>query len=117
MKRALTRPIQGAVVLIALTVSSIAAAQSVSIRIPEGTHGMQPNIGLVYVPNAPNGIAGMGWQLTGLPSITRVNYGRGINFDGLDTYEHSELGILVKQPNGTYCGQASGVACYRTKKE
>ncbi len=50
--------------------------QKIPIKIPQGVHGMQPNLALEYDPNAGNGIVGVGWQLTGLSTITRVNYGK-----------------------------------------
>ncbi len=87
-----------------------AAAQfshSIPIKLPKGANGMQADLALVYKPGAGNGIVGEGWQLTGLPYITRVNYGSGINYGGQDTYAHSLLGILVRQSDGSY----------RTKKE
>lgn len=61
-------------------------AHQIPIDIPPGTAGVQPNIGLVYNSNGGNGMAGIGWSLSGLPAIQRVNNGSGINFDGNDTY-------------------------------
>jgi RHS repeat-associated protein len=85
----------------------IAEAQStfthrIGIKLPRGAGGTHPELSLVYDPGGGNGIVGMGWQLTGLPVITRVNYGEGINYAGADTYAHSQLGILVPQPDGSY---------------
>ncbi len=76
--------------------------QKIPIKIPQGVHGMQPDLALEYDPNAGNGIVGVGWQLTGLSTITRVNYGNGVNYAGNDTYAHSTLGVLVPQPDGSY---------------
>jgi hypothetical protein len=94
--------------LLALTAfAGNAAAQSmfrqkIPIKIPQGTHGLQPELALEYDPNLGNGIVGVGWQLTGLSVVTRVNFGNGVNYDGKDTYSHSTLGVLVPQSDGTY---------------
>jgi hypothetical protein len=74
----------------------------VAIKVPKGTNGVQPEIGLVYDSGGGNGIVGMGWQLAGLSVITRVNYGNGIRYAGGDTYAHSRLGVLVPQVDGSY---------------
>jgi hypothetical protein len=56
-------------------VSAQAFNETIPIKIPSGTHGMQPSLSLVYSPNRGNGMIGMGWRLAGLSAITRVNYG------------------------------------------
>jgi YD repeat-containing protein len=74
----------------------------ITLKLPKGTNGIQPDLALVYVPGGGNGMVGMGWQLTGLSTITRANDGNGINYDGGDTYAHSQLGVLGGQPDGSY---------------
>ncbi|MBX3720201.1 MAG: VCBS repeat-containing protein [Turneriella sp.] len=59
---------------------------SVDITLPPGTNNMQPQLSLQYNSLGPNGIAGVGWVLQGLPIIARINNGNGVNFDGNDTY-------------------------------
>jgi RHS repeat-associated protein len=84
-------------------------APRIPIKIPRGTRDMQPNLALVYNPNTGEGPIGMGWSLTGLSAVSRVNYGNGINFNGHDTYAHSDTGVLIQQPGD---GRT-----YRSKKD
>lgn len=44
---------------------------SVPIVVPPGRNGVQPNLSLGYSSSGGNGIAGVGWGVSGLPSITR----------------------------------------------
>ena len=69
-------------------------SHNIPIQIPTGAHDTAPQLSLNYSSNAGNGPLGRGWSLQGLPTITRVNKGDGIRYDGSDTYL-SDLGILV----------------------
>jgi RHS repeat-associated protein len=92
---------------VGLGVASRAHAQSmfthqITLKLPKGAGGMQPDLALSYEPSSGNGQLGMGWQLTGLSQITRVNYGEGVRYAGGDAYAHSAIGILVRQSDGSY---------------
>ena len=52
-------------------VSGGSASYSIPIVLPPGRKGMQPNISLSYSSRAGNGIAGMGWNVSGLSSVHR----------------------------------------------
>lgn len=49
------------------------ASYSIPIKVPHGINSMQPSINLNYTSNYTDGVLGIGWQLGGLSSISRVN--------------------------------------------
>lgn len=63
-----------------LTASSGAFTRKIPIEILPGAGGAQPDISLVYNSDSSYGIAGAGWTISGLPSITAKNLGTSINF-------------------------------------
>jgi len=48
-----------------------AATYDIPIAVPPGRRGMQPSLSLNYSSRTGNGIAGMGWSLSGLSSLHR----------------------------------------------
>lgn len=77
------------------------ATYTIPFQVPQGINGLQPSINLIYSSQGGNGIAGMGWSLTGVSAITRggddiyhdgnvtpVDYSNNDNFylDGMRLY-------------------------------
>jgi len=56
------------------------ATYTLPIEVPPGINGVQPNIAISYDSNGGNGIAGYGWNISGLSSINKV--GSSKYFDG-----------------------------------
>ena len=64
-----------------------AATYSIPLFTSPGTSGMQPNVSLVYSSQAGNGVAGYGWNISGMGAISRVPHTiyhdgdvKGVNF-------------------------------------
>src|SRR5690606_25760458 len=58
-----------------------AASYTIPIQVVPGTAGLEPKLSLQYDSRSGNGLLGVGWSLSGLPSITRC--GRTIAQDGV----------------------------------
>jgi len=86
-----------------------AATYTVPIVVPPGINGMQPQIALTYNSQSGDGIAGMGWSLSGLSSITRcpatiahdgAGNNHGVRFDSSDKFCLD--GKRLRLDSGTY---------------
>lgn len=77
-----------------LTVNGMGAANyKVPIALPPGIKDVAPQIALTYSSSGNNGIAGYGWNLVGISSITRIGtridldgYVDGVDFDANDQF-------------------------------
>src|SRR5690606_39189183 len=56
------------------------ASYTIPIQVVPGTAGLEPKLSLQYDSRSGNGLLGVGWSLSGLPSISRC--GRTIAQDG-----------------------------------
>ena len=81
-----------------------AAVYTVPIAVPAGINGVQPNLSLSYNSQAGNGIAGYGWNITGISKITRVgstpyHNGQltGVNLTETDQFALDGQRLLLKE--------------------
>lgn len=89
-----------------------AATYSVPFTLPKGVNGMTPSIGLAYNSQAGDGIAGWGWNLSGLSSITRTTTNlmydddiHPVDFSETDRFTLDGQRLILTK--GTYGGHLS----------
>jgi RHS repeat-associated protein len=93
------------------------ATYSVPIAVPPGINGVVPQVGLVYNSQGGNGVAGYGWNISGVSAITRIpstKFHDGtidpVDFDALDRFAFNGQRLILK--SGTY---GSAGAIYETE--
>ncbi|MCY7301411.1 MAG: hypothetical protein LH616_19650, partial [Ilumatobacteraceae bacterium] len=103
-------------------VSGGAATYTIPIKVPPGRRGMQPSLALSYSSRSGNGIAGMGWSLSGLSSVHRCprtvaqdGYPRAVDFSALDALCLDGQRLIVKSgsagnPGATYATEIDSFA-------
>ncbi|MBM0654727.1 sugar-binding protein [Capnocytophaga genosp. AHN8471] len=81
-----------------------AAVYTIPIAVPAGINGVQPNLALTYNSQSGNGIAGYGWNITGISKITRVgstpyHNGQltGVNLTETDQFALDGQRLLLKE--------------------
>ena len=91
---------------------------AVPIDVPPGLNGIAPEISLAYNSQSGNGLAGWGWNVTGVSVITRVpstlfhdDQLDGVDFDSNDRFALDGQRLIVK--TGTYGGNG---AEYQTER-
>ena len=111
-----------------------AATYTVPITIPPGVAGMAPNLSLVYSSLGTDGIAGQGWSLTGLSTISRCprtrqqdGFGRPVMLDLLDPSQNQDketdafcldgAKLFKEAPGVGHCPPTSPTSCYEGEKQ
>jgi len=96
-----------------------AATYSIPIDVPPGVNGLNPNIALVYSSMGGPGVAGYGWQISGISAITRTSQtfyqdgqSFGVNLDSNDRFALD--GQRLVATSGTYGSDGSQ---YRTEND
>lgn len=88
------------------------ATYTIPIKTPLGINGVKPDISLTYNSQSGNGIAGYGWNISGVSVITRIpstkfhdNLIDPIDFDNSDRYSLDGQRLILK--SGTYGGDGA----------
>jgi len=83
------------------------ATYAVPIAVPPGINGIAPQVSLVYDSQGGNGIAGYGWNISGVSSITRIPRTKfhdgvigGVNLDSNDRFALDGQRLILK--SGTH---------------
>ncbi|GEM_PF-4873043 len=83
------------------------AIYNVPIAVPLGINGVEPKIALTYNSQSGNGLAGYGWDISGVSVISRIpstkfhdNYINAVDFDNLDRFALDGQRLVLK--SGTY---------------
>ncbi|MBL1222031.1 type IV secretion protein Rhs [Chryseobacterium sp. L7] len=91
---------------------------TLDVDLPPGVKNMIPNISLVYVSGAGNGLVGYGWNISGLTAISRVGKNlekdgitKGVQLDYSDYYSFNGQRLILK--SGEY---GKDGAEYQTEK-
>ena len=97
-----------------------AANYSIPIAVPPGINGVVPQISLGYSSQGGNGLAGYGWNVSGISSITRIpstTFHDGVidpvDFDELDRFALDGQRLVIK--SGTTIGYGKTGAQYETE--
>lgn len=96
------------------------AIYTIPIAIPPGINGVVPQVKLAYNSQSGNGIAGYGWNLSGISTITRIPRTKfhdgvigGVNFDSNDRFAFDGQRLMIK--SGTIGIYGSNLTIYETE--
>ncbi|PHS10576.1 MAG: hypothetical protein COA88_02185 [Kordia sp.] len=94
------------------------ATYNIPIAVPSGITGIAPKISLAYDSQGGSGLAGYGWNVSGVSTVSRIPSTKfhdgqidGINFNNMDRFALDGQRLMLK--NGTYGGDG---AEYETEK-
>ena len=86
------------------------ATYSIPIAVPPGINGVVPQVALVYNSQGGNGMAGYGWNISGVSAITRIPRTKfhdgvvgGVNVDANDRFAFDGQRLVIKSgTSGVY---------------
>ena len=92
------------------------ASYSIPIAMSPGINGVVPQVSLTYNSQGGNGVAGYGWNISGVSAITRIPSTKfhdgtidAVDFDNLDrfAFDGQRLIVSAKEQLVLRCGKAS----------
>jgi RHS repeat-associated protein len=90
------------------------ASYAIPIAVPPGINGVVPQVSLVYNSQGGNGMAGYGWNISGVSAITRIPRTKfhdgvvgGVNLDANDRFALDGQRLILK--SGTVYGEAGAI--------
>ncbi|MEO5990028.1 MAG: SpvB/TcaC N-terminal domain-containing protein [Ferruginibacter sp.] len=96
------------------------ANYSIPIAAPPGINGIMPEISLSYSSQGGNGLAGYGWNLTGISNISRIPTTKfhdgtidGVDFNNLDRFALDGQRLVTKTGNNALYGKSGTI--YQTE--
>jgi hypothetical protein len=88
------------------------ANYNIPISVPPGINGIVPQISLSYNSQSGNGIAGLGWEISGISSITRISATKfhdgtinSVDFDSFDRFALDGQRLIVKNETAGVYGE------------
>jgi hypothetical protein len=85
------------------------ATYAVPIAVPPGINGVVPQVGLTYNSQGGNGLAGYGWNISGVSTITRIPAAKfhdgkidAVDFNSMDRFAFDGQRLVVKNGTSTY---------------
>ncbi len=85
------------------------ATYAIPIAVPPGLNGVVPQISLVYNSQSGNGLAGYGWNISGVSTISRIpstkfhdNEIDAVDFDASDRFALDGQRLVLKNTTQTY---------------
>ena len=88
------------------------ASYSIPIAMSPGINGVVPQVSLTYNSQGGNGVAGYGWNISGVSAITRIPSTKfhdgtidAVDFDNLDRFALDGQRLMLK--TGTYGGNGA----------
>jgi RHS repeat-associated protein len=85
------------------------ANYAIPIAVPPGINGVVPQVGLTYSSQGGNGMAGYGWNISGVSTITRIPATKfhdgtidAVDFNSMDRFAFDGQRLIVKNGTSTY---------------